>query len=567
MRVLGLSCYYHDAAACLVEGARVVAACQEERFDRNKASAAFPIEAINACLQQADVTMDDVDMVAFYEKPFLKLERMLISHLRSWPRSLRTFLETVPPWLQDRLIVPLTVERELGFKGPVHFCSHHQSHAASAFLASPFDEAAVLTADGIGEWATTTFGRGRGTELELLGELRYPDSLGLLYSAVTAWLGYRALRGEGKVMALADFGEPAYLDLLHKGVPVADDGSIRVDPRFLSVVEGDRMVGPAFLEAFGEPREPGSELTDHHRNVAASLQRYLEQVMIRMARHLHAQVGSPNLCLAGGVCLNISATSRVMEDSPFEQVFIQPAAGDAGGALGAALLVAHAGGETERGPAMTSAALGPEYTAPRMRRAASRHRGEVRTLDEEDLLREVTRQLQANRVVGWYQGRMEFGPRALGQRSILANPCHPPMKDILNERVKHREPFRPYGVSVLAERADEFFHLDRPSPFMLQVANVRDEVRDRIPAALHVNGTSRLQTVTEEDNGIYYRLIRAFADATGVPMVINTSFNDNNEPIVCTPEDAYACFAATGMDTLVMGSLLLEKEPLGGDRD
>jgi carbamoyltransferase len=254
-----------------------------------------------------------------------------------------------------------------------------------------------------------------------------------------------------------------------------------------------------------------------------------------------------------------------MEDSPFEQVFIQPAAGDAGGALGAALLVAHAMGETDRGPAMASAALGPEYGAPRMRRAAARHRGEVRTLEEDDLLREVTRQLLANRIVGWFQGRMEFGPRALGQRSILANPCHPPMKDILNQRVKHREPFRPYGVSVLAEQADRFFHVDRPSPFMLQVANVREEVRDHIPAALHVNGTSRLQTVTEEDNGIYYRLIRAFADASGVPMVINTSFNDNNEPIVCTPEDAYACFAATGMDTLVMGSLLLEKEPLGGD--
>lgn len=563
MRVLGLSCYYHDAAACLVEDARVVAACQEERFDRNKASADFPLQAVNACLQHAGVTMDDVDAVAFYEKPFLKLERMIISHLRAWPRSMGTFLRTVPPWLQDRLIVPLTVKRELGFDGQVHFCSHHLSHAASSFLASPFEEAAVLTADGIGEWATTTFGHGRGTELELLGELRYPDSLGLLYSAVTAWLGFKALQGEGKVMALADFGEPEHLDVFRRYVPVGDDGSIRVDPRFLSVVEGDRMVGPAFMEAFGEAREPGAELTDHHRNVAASLQRYLELVLVRMARHLHGRVGSPNLCLAGGVCLNISATSRVMEESPFEQVFIQPAAGDAGGSLGAALLVSHALEVAERGPAMESAALGPEYGVPRMRRAVAGHPGEVRTLEEEKLLAEVIRQLQANRVVGWFQGRMEFGPRALGQRSILANPCHPPMKDILNERVKHREPFRPYGVSVLAEEADRFFHVNRPSPFMLQVARVRDEVRDRIPAALHVNGTSRLQTVTEEHNGIYHRLIRAFAAETGVPMVINTSFNDSNEPIVCTPEDAYSCFAATGMDALVIGNLLVEKEPLG----
>ena len=562
MRILGLSCYYHDAAAALVEDARVGAACQEERFDRTKASADFPLQAINACLQQAGVTMDDVDAVAFYEKPFLKLERMIISHLRAWPRSMRTFLDTVPSWLQDRLIVPLTVRRELGFDGPVHFCTHHQSHAASSFLASPFDEAAVLTADGIGEWATTTFGHGRGTDLELLGELRYPDSLGLLYSAVTAWLGFEALQGEGKVMALADFGEPEQLEVFQRFVPVADDGSIRVDPRFLSVVEGDRMVGPAFLEAFGEAREPGAELDDRHRAVAASLQRHLELVLVRMARHLHDRVGSPNLCLAGGVCLNISATTKVMDETPFEDVFIQPAAGDAGGALGAALLVSHALGVGERGPSMESAALGPEYGLPRMRRAVAAHPGGARELEEADLLAEVVRRLQANRIVGWFQGRMEFGPRALGQRSILASPCHPPMKDILNERVKHREPFRPYGVSVLAEEAHRFFHLDRPSPFMLQVARVRDEVRDRIPAALHVNGTSRLQTVTEEHNGIYHRLIRAFADQTGVPMVVNTSFNDNNEPIVCTPEDAYACFAGTEMDALVVGPLLVENEPL-----
>ncbi len=559
MNVLGLSCYYHDAAACLVQDGRITAAAQEERFDRVKASAEFPENAINFCLQRAGMTIDDVDAIAFYEKPFLKLERLIISHLRAWPRSRATFLRTIPPWLQDRLIVPLTLRKQLAYDGEVHFVPHHLSHAASSFLASPFDEAAVLTADGVGEWATTTLGQGSGTQLQLIAELRYPHSLGLLYTAATTWLGFRALRGEGKVMALADFGQPRLLEQFQRHIAVADDGSFQVDPAFLSVVEGDRMYGPAFLSAFGEPRAPGSELTDHHRDVAASLQRLLELVMERMCRHLHERTGHTRLCLAGGVCLNITATSRVMERTPFEQIFIQPAAGDAGGALGAALYLTHALGTVERGPAMDSAALGPSFSPAQLRRALKTQRASFRELPDDQLVTEVARRIEQDQVVGWFQGRMEFGPRALGQRSILANPCSPHMKTQLNAKVKHREEFRPYGVSVLLERAAEFFHSDHPSPYMLQVAQVRRAMAERIPGALHVNGSSRLQTITREHNGLYYDLVQAFAARTGVPMVINTSFNDNNEPIVCTPLDAWRCFQGTQMDSLVLGNLLVDK--------
>ncbi len=557
MPVLGLSCHYHDSAAALCEGGHILGAAHEERFDRQKGSAGLPVQAINALLQQAGLTLDDVPVVAFYEKPFRKLERVIISHLRAWPQSLPTFLDTLPPWLEDRLVLPLALQRELGYRGELVYLPHHLAHAASAFLPSPFEEAAILTADGVGEWDSTTMGVGRGNDIELKWKLSYPDSLGLLYTAITTWLGFRPLRGEGKVMALAEFGEPALMDSLREIVTVREDGSFRLDRRAFAMVEGDRMFGPAFVERFGPPRERGAPIEDQHRAMAATLQRLLEDIVLRMARHLHQQTGMTRLCIAGGVGLNITATSRILEDTPFEDLFIQPAAGDAGGALGAALYQAlRGGGERET---MRSAALGPAFTDRECRRALLTAGLRPIELEREQLLARVADLIHGDRIVGWFQGRLEYGPRALGQRSILANPCNPGMKDILNARVKHREPFRPYGVSVLRRGVGAFFEPDRDSPFMLQVARVLPDAADRIPAAVHINGTSRLQTVTHELNGIYAELIEAFERVSGVPMVINTSFNDNDEPIVCSPDDAVRCFQRTELDALVLGPWLVEK--------
>jgi carbamoyltransferase len=557
--VLGLSCWYHDAAAALVSGGRVIAAAQEERFDRRKGSPGFPIHAIDYCLREAGISAADLAAVAFYEKPYAKLERILLSHLRAWPRSCSTFVDTVSACLGDRLILPLVLQRELGFSGEVAFLRHHQSHAASAFFASPFDEAAVLTIDGVGEWATTTMGTGRGADLSFLEELHFPDSLGLLYTAVTTWLGFEALHGEGKVMALADFGEPSFLESFHEMVAVRDDGSLAVDPSWFPFLEGGRMYGPRFVKAFGPAREPGSEITDLHRDMAASLQRFLEEAILQMVRRLHEITGLRRLCLAGGVGLNITATSRIPDETPFSELFIQPAAGDAGGALGSALQVWHAITGAQRCWSMDHARLGPAFGRPAMERALRLAGLRPKTLEGEDLLQQTAERVARGLVVGWFQGRMEFGPRALGSRSILADPRNPRMMDILNERVKHREPFRPYGVSVLEEALPECFEPSRPSPFMLQVARPLPSVRERIPAVVHANGTTRLQSLNAAVDGIYYDLVRCFGDLTGLPMVLNTSFNDRNEPIVCSPEDAVRCYVGTEMDALVMGPFLVEK--------
>ncbi len=562
MNVLGLACYYHDASAALVRDGAIVAAAHEERFNRRKTSSDFPIGALNACLQLADLTLDDVDAVAFYEKPFLKFERVILSHLRAWPSSLPIFRATLPPWLRDRLVLPLTLRHDHGFRGDVHFVEHHEAHAASAFLASPFEEAAVLVADGVGEWATTTLGQGDAGGIRLLEEIRFPDSLGLLYTAVTTWLGFEPLRGEGKVMALADYGEPRFLEQFTEFCHLRRDGSFHLDPAFFGIVEGERMYGRRFVETFGPPRAPGSEITALHQDVAASLQRFLEEALLRTARHLHGRVPGSRLCLAGGCCLNITATSRIAEETPFSELFIQPAAGDAGGSLGAALALHHAV-TGRRGPPMATACLGPAYGIEAVRRALRSREVAFREVPEADLPALVAGWIARGRIVGWFQGRMEFGPRALGHRSILADPRVPDMKDVLNARVKHREPFRPYGVSVLMEEVGTFLEFDRASPYMLQVARVRPGFGERIPAAVHVNGTTRLQTVRAGEEPLYHALIAAFRDLTGVPMVINTSFNDNNEPIVCTPSDAVDCYLRSEMDALVLGTCVVERHPEG----
>ena len=559
IHVLGVSCHYHDAAAALVSDGRIVAAAQEERFNREKYSNAFPIQAINACLQEGGIAVWDLDAVAFYEKPYLKLARTVVGHVNAWPASFPNFRAMLPAWLEERLSFPVTVRDRLGYDGPVLFVKHHMSHAASAFYASGFDEAAILTVDGIGEWASATWGSARGTEIRIEQELRYPNSLGLLYSIVSTYLGFRVFEGEGKVMALAAFGAPTYLDAFRRCVPSCPDGSFRMDPAFFSLNRGTRMYSRAFLDLFGPERAPDTELETRHKDVAASLQARVEEIVLDMARHVHAQTGQRRLCAAGGVFLNVLTNRRILDETPFEDLFVQPAAGDAGSAIGAASFVSHARLGVPRGSRMESAFLGPAYSRDRIRRLLATDGVASRLLEGDELAAFVAGKLAEGQIVAWFQGRMECGPRALGHRSILADPRRADMKEVLNARVKHREWFRPYGVSVLEEEVGAFFDLARPSPYMLLVGRVKPEKAALIPSALHVDGTCRLQSVTEAIHGAFYRVIREFFRLTGVPMILNTSFNVR-EPIVCTPEDALATFLRTDMDWLVLDGFVVEAQ-------
>jgi len=560
MTVLGLSAFYHDSAACVAGDGGLLVAAQEERLDRIKGSAAFPARALNACLQAAGITLLDVDEIAFYEKPFLKFERVLWDHLRSFPFSYGAFRRTMPAWLGERLVLPLVLQKSLGWDGPVRFVAHHLAHAGSAFLVSPFEEAAILTVDGVGEWTTTAWGVGRGTSIDVRQEIRYPDSLGLLYTTVTTFLGFEANRGEGKVMALAGLGEPAYLDRLRQIAGLRPDGSFRLDPSWFRFGRGDLMYSPRFEREFGPPRVPRSEITQRDRDLAASLQALLEEAMLALVRHVHRQTGLTRLCMAGGVALNCAANGRILDETPMREVFVQPAAGDAGAALGAAAVLWHCVHGRPREAVMRDACIGPDYPVSRMRRALAARGLAAEELPESELQARTAALIAGGAVVGWYQGRMEFGPRALGHRSLLADPRNPAMKDLLNAKVKHREPFRPYGASVLAERTGEWFERDLPSPFMLFATRVRPEKRPLVPSALHVDGSCRHQTVSAEGDPLYHGLLREFERLTGVPMVINTSFNDNNEPIVCTPEDAVACYRKNEVDALLLGPFLVRKD-------
>ncbi len=554
---LGLSCYYHDAAAAVVHQGRVLAAAQEERYDRQKYSQVFPIRAINDCISQAGASLMDVERVAFYEKPFLKFSRTLLGHLEAWPRSFPNFMEMMPSWLDDRLTLPLNLQQELGYRGPVLFIKHHLSHASSSFLVSPFEEAALLTVDGIGEWASSTWGVGRGRGIELRGELRYPNSVGLLYAIMSTYLGFQVFTGEGKVMALAAYGEPRFVQRLRECVDVRPDGSFRLDPRSFAFNRGDKMYTPRLEELLGPERRPGEELAPHHLDVAASLQALTEEILLNMARHVQRQTGLRQACLAGGVFLNVVANSRILRETPFDDLFIQPAAGDAGAALGAALYVHHVMDDQPRGEPMGHAYLGSGYSDAQLERVVQASGQPYEKLDEQALAERVAERIAQGAIVAWFQDRMEFGPRALGARSILADCRDPGMKDTLNRRVKHREEFRPYGVAVLEEELGAWFDLDRPSPYMLLVGNIHPALAARVPSAVHVDGTCRIQSVTGEHNPRYRAVIEAFHRRTGVPMIINTSFNVQ-EPIVRTPEQALATFARADMDLLVLGNLLIE---------
>jgi carbamoyltransferase len=570
--VLGISCFYHDAAAALLKDGVVVAAAQEERFSRRKHDSDFPFRAIRYVMREAGVAPAQLDAVGFYDKPLLKFERMLSTYLATFPRSFGSFRKAMPVWLREKLWVPSIVRKELApYKGPIYFAEHHMSHAASCFLPSPFEEAAILTIDGVGEWATASYGVGKGSEITLFKEIRFPHSLGLLYSAFTYYLGFKVNSAEYKVMGLAPYGKPVHFDrIMRDMVHVADDGSFKLDMKYFAYDHGLTMTNGAFDDFFaGPPRRPETWMNEREFDIAASVQKVCEEIVLRMARHLHKETGLTKLCMAGGVALNCVANGRVIRETPMRELWVQPAAGDAGGAVGVAHYVYNTIHAQPRASAWTHAYLGPSYSDSEVAQYLDGAGAKYSTLSDAELLSRTARLIADGNVVGWFQGRMEFGPRALGARSILADPRDPKMRDTLNMKIKFREGFRPFAPSVLLDKASEWFEIDCDSPYMLLVAQVREGKRV-IPSVTHVDNSARLQTVTREEAPLYYDLIKEFERITGVPIIINTSFNVRGEPIVCTPHDAHLCFMRTNMDHLVLGHHLLEKKaqpPLRDDVD
>ncbi|NLB59534.1 MAG: carbamoyltransferase [Lentisphaerae bacterium] len=590
MNILGISALYHDSAAALVRDGQVIAAAQEERFSRRKHDAGFPVQAIRYCLSAGQVGTDELDAVAFYDKPIVKFARILETYLSTAPRGLRSFMMAMPLWLKRKLWLPLEIEAcldELGVraKEPLYFLEHHESHAASAFFPAPFQQAAILTLDGVGEWATSTLGVGQANQIRILKELRFPHSLGLLYSAFTYFTGFRVNSGEYKLMGLAPYGEPRYVQrILDNLLDLKADGSFRMNLDYFNYLHGLTMTNAKFDRLFeGPPRRPEAELTQREMDMARSIQVVTEEIILRMARYARQITGLEQLCLAGGVALNCVANGRLLRENIFKDIWIQPAAGDAGGALGAALMVWHQIHQQPR-PAkpdsMAGAYLGPAFADADIASFLEAHGYPAEKISDPELWAARIAQLIAEQqVVGLLQGRMEFGPRALGNRSIIGDARSPKMQSLMNLKIKYRESFRPFAPSCLAERVGDYFELDRPSPYMLLVAPVRAErcrppaagaqaslrdwinqERSDVPAITHVDCSARVQTVTPESNAGYYRIIKAFEKQTGCGIIINTSFNVRGEPIVCTPADAYRCFRRTEMDYLVLGSFLLDKK-------
>jgi carbamoyltransferase len=586
MKILGISCFYHDSAACIVSDGNVLAAAQEERFSRKKHDPRFPRNAIKYCLEEGGVTAKDLDYVVFYDKPFLTFERLLLSYLTVAPRGLRSWLESMPLWLGQKLHIPDLITKEIGYEGVVLFTEHHEAHAASAFYPSPFNESAILTIDGVGEWASASYGFGKGRDITLLKELHFPDSVGLLYSAFTYFTGFRVNSGEYKLMGLAPYGKPVYRDvILTELVDLKEDGSIRLNLSYFDFLGGLRMTNKRFASLFGgPPRKPETEITQREMDIAASIQSVTEEIVLKMARHVYDETHLKNLCMAGGVALNCVANGRVLREGPFDGIWIQPAAGDAGGALGAALSVwyryldneriASEGGDNQQG-----SYLGPSFSNGSIRDFLESHGYAYHRLEKGERARVIAAQIAAGKIVGYMAGRMEFGPRALGARSILGDPRSEDIQSVMNLKIKYRESFRPFAPSVLEEKASKYFEIDRSSPYMLLVAAVREERRlpqnlhkgmgimDRlkikrsdIPAVTHLDYSARLQTVNQKHKPDYHEVISEFEKLTGCAVIVNTSFNVRGEPIICSPEDAYRCFMRTEMDVLIMEDCILFKE-------
>jgi carbamoyltransferase len=584
--ILGISAFYHDSATALLKNGEVVAAGSEERFTRKKGDAEFPHRAVEFCLRQAGIQVADLSHVGFYDKPLLKFERILETYLGVAPAGFKSFLMAGPLWIKDKLYIDKQLKNELGFDGEILYSEHHEAHAASAFFPSPFQDAAILTMDGVGEWATASIGMGRGNQLEILDELQWPDSLGLLYSAFTYYTGFKVNSGEYKVMGLAPYGEPKYVDLIYKELlDLKEDGSFRLNQKYFNYLTGLTMTNSAFDELFGgPPRQPETKLTQREMDLARSVQVVCEEIMLRMARTAHKRTGADSLCLAGGVALNCVGNGRLLREGPFKNLWIQPAAGDAGGALGVAQLIHYRYLNQPRvvvpgKDAMKGSYLGPDFPPQAIETYLTSVGAPSRRLADDELFAQVAGYLADEKIVGWFDGRMEFGPRALGARSILGDPRSPRMQADMNVKIKFREGFRPFAPSVLRERVSEYFEIDTESPYMLLVAPVKKErcipltaaqselwgidklnvPRSDLPAITHIDYSARIQTVTADTNPRYYSLIKAFEKQTGCAVLINTSFNVRGEPIVCTPEDAYRCFMRTNIDVLVLGSFVLEK--------
>jgi len=586
MNILGISCFYHDSAACLLQEGKIVSAAQEERFSRKKHDPRFPHNALQYCLDEIGITIDNVDYVVFYDKPFLTFERILMSYLTVAPKGLRSWLKAMPLWLGKKLYIPKIINRETGYEGDVLYTEHHEAHAASAFYPSPFQEAAILTIDGVGEWATASYGFGKGNDLTLLKELHFPDSLGLLYSAFTYFTGFRVNSGEYKLMGLAPYGVPKYKDLIYSElVDVKDDGSIRLNLSYFDFLGGLRMTNSKFAKLFGgPPRQPETLITQREMDIAASIQSVTEDIMMKMAIHVYKETKQKNLCLAGGVALNCVSNGRILREGPFENIWIQPAAGDAGGALGAALSVWYRylgkerldpkGQDQQRG-----SYLGPSFSNEAVVSFLKSEGYPYQVLGPKERAGVIAEQIAKGKIVGYMAGRVEFGPRALGARSILGDPRREDTQTVMNLKIKHRESFRPFAPSVLEEKASVYFDTDRPSPYMLLVAKVRKErcltqpsadgmpmmerlkvKRSDIPAVTHLDYSARLQTVNKKDNSDYHEVISEFEKLTGCAVIVNTSFNVRGEPIICTPQDAYRCFMRTEMDVLVIEDYILFKE-------
>ena len=566
MYVLGISCYYHDSAAALLKDGKVVAAVEEERFSRIKFDDDFPKNAIGWCLNQEGITAEQIDCVAFYDKPILKFERLLDNYLAVAPKGLYSFLDVIPKWIHKRLWIKSQISKTLkNFKGKIIFPEHHLSHAAHAFFTSPFNEAAVLTVDGVGEWSTTTFGSAYDTKIVLTNDIRWPHSVGLFYSAFTYFLGFKVNEGEYKLMGLSSYGKPKYYDkIMDELIDVKPDGSIHLNMKYFSFTYDKVMTNKNFSDLFGiPPRNHDSKTEQIHYDIGASAQLVLEEILLKMVNHVYEQTKTNNLCLGGGVALNGIANYRILKEGSFENIHIPPSPGDAGSAIGAAQFLYYSYEKNKRTiPNIAELTknniyVGPEYVNDKIKSFLDKNNINYEFFENNILLSKTAKLISEGNIVGWYQGRMEWGPRALGNRSILADPRNPEMKNILNEKIKHRESFRPFAPSILEEFVSEFFELDIPSPYMLLVAKVKKP--EIIPAVTHVDGTGRLQTVSKDVNLLYYNLINEFYKITGVPAIVNTSMNVMGEPIVNTPDHAYKMILKTDMDFLVMGNFMISK--------
>ena len=565
MYTLGISCYYHDSAAALLKDGHVIAAVEEERFSRKKFDDDFPKLAINWCLKEAGITPEQIDSVAFYDKPILKFERLLDNYIAVAPRGLNSFLDVIPKWLHKRLWIKTDIKKYLkGFNGEIIFPEHHMSHAAHTFYTSPFEEAAILTVDGVGEWTTASFGIAKNNTIQLTNDIRWPHSVGLFYSAFTYFLGFQVNEGEYKLMGLSAYGKPKYYDLIINNlIDVKDDGSIHLNMKYFAFTHDKVMTNDKFSKLFGiPPKKKHDETLQIHFDIGASAQKVLEEIILKMANHVHKKTGMKNLCFGGGVALNGVANYNLLKNGPFDNIHIPPSPGDAGSAVGCAQYSYHIHHSQkkniENNPSVTireNVYVGPSYTNEEIRKFLDSNKVSYEKLDEQSLLERTAKLISEGNIVGWYQGKMEWGPRALGNRSILADPRDAKMKDILNEKIKHRESFRPFAPSIMEEYVSDYFDIDVPSPYMLMVTNVKQP--KKIPAVTHIDGTGRLQTVSAESNPLYYNLINEFYKITGIPVLINTSMNVMGEPIVNTPEQAYAMITKTDMDCIIMGDNLI----------